>query len=496
MIVENLLQRFMSSSLTIISEPGEKKSCGSVTLNVLNQRSVLGAEQFRGKAAIVTLGCAKNQVDSEVMLGVLRNNGYEIVNDLEQADVAIVNTCGFLESSVQESIDCVLDVARLKETARLRRLIVAGCMVERFKGDIRTALPEVDNFVGLDDILNVHKVLDDGSSVKDLLSDAARPYFLYDESAPRQLASLPHFAYVKVSEGCDRPCTFCVIPRIRGEMRSRPIPSIVSEIKQLGVQGVKEVNLVAQDLTSYGKDIKEGNLAALLRQIDQAEAVDWVRLLYAYPIGIDEELLRTIVECKSICNYLDLPLQHSSENVLKLMKRPVGRYGARKIVEFINNVAPEINLRTTFIVGFPGETEQDIKDLEDFVSAGYFSSVGVFTYSREEGTPSYDLPNQVPEEEKALRRERIMKAQQDVIEETLEGYVGQTLPVLVEGLHEETDLLMVGRAEFQAPEVDGSVIINDIEGSTDNFDNVPQGQIRLVKITDISGYDLIGTLIS
>lgn len=486
----------MAPSLRIIKEGNqEAASCGvSVNVSDIKDRGV-DYKAYQGNVALVTLGCAKNQVDSEVMLGVLESNGFQIVNDVAMADVAIVNTCGFLESSINESIDCVLEISKLKESGRLRRLIVAGCMVERFKGDIRTALPEVDSFVGLDDILNIANAAG-GSEMKDLFNSAARPYFLYDDSMPRRLSTLSHMAYVKVSEGCDRPCTFCIIPKIRGAMRSRSIESVVSEIKMLGQQGVKEVNLVAQDLTSYGKDRKPEDLKSLLRAIDKERSVAWVRLLYAYPVGIDEELLKLIVELPSIANYLDLPLQHSSENVLKLMQRPIGRYAAKNIIRFIRDTAPEIKMRTTFIVGFPGETEEDIQDLENFVREGHFSSVGVFTYSREEGTPSYDLEGHISEKEKNSRRERVMLAQQEGLENRMNGYIGQTIEVLVEGHHEETDLLLSGRAEFQAPEVDGSVIINDIEGvDLENIDESQYiGKILPVTITEVNGYDLIGKL--
>jgi ribosomal protein S12 methylthiotransferase len=485
----------MAGSLKIVKDDGTvAEACGTSQMLPI-EGDGLDLKSYRGNVALVTLGCAKNQVDSEVMLGVLESNGFQIVNDVTNADVAIVNTCGFLESSINESIDCVLDISKLKETGRLRRLIVAGCMVERFKGDIRKALPEVDSFVGLDDILNIANAAG-GTEMKDLFNAAARPYFLYDDSMPRKLSTQKHTAYVKVSEGCDRPCTFCIIPKIRGAMRSRGIDSVVSEIKMLGSQGVKEINLVAQDLTSYGKDRKGEDLKALLKAIDGAGSVSWVRLLYAYPIGIDQELLELVSGLPSICNYLDLPLQHSSEDVLRLMQRPVGRYAARNIIKFIKEKAPSIKMRTTFIVGFPGETEKDIADLENFVSEGHFTSVGVFTYSKEEGTPSYDLKGHISEEEKAARRERIMLAQQSVVEKNLAQYIGKTIDVIVEGGHEETDLLLCGRAEFQAPEVDGSVIINDIEGA--DIENLSEesyiGKILPVTITEVNGYDLIGKL--
>jgi ribosomal protein S12 methylthiotransferase len=462
-------------------------------MNVGPDKLVQAPEHFRGRAAVVTLGCAKNQVDSEVMLGVFKNAGYEIVSELPLADVVVVNTCGFLESAIKESIDCILEVGELKKNARLRKLLVAGCLVERYQGDLRSALPEVDAFISIDDILKVGEVA--AGELHDLLHQGSRPYFLYDDTMPRFLATKRHMAYVKISEGCDRPCTFCIIPRLRGAHRSRSIDSVVREVRELGAQGVREVNLVAQDLTSFGRDHGQAALPQLLKALDESAAVDWIRLLYAYPIGIDEELLRTIQQGKHIAKYLDLPLQHASESVLKEMKRPLGRFSPKNIVEFIRTTAPEIALRTTFIVGFPGETEADVAELEAFVAAGHFSSVGVFTYSQESGTPAAELSGQVAEKEKVKRRERIMLAQQKVHENRMRALEGKTVRVLLEGSHEETDLLVVGRSEFQAPDVDGTILINDFAPEVD-LANLEVGDFGLVQITETAGYDLVGTLLS
>jgi ribosomal protein S12 methylthiotransferase len=472
---------------------GEAKSCSTVAVNITEPRQLESGKAFAGRAAIVTLGCAKNQVDSEVMIGVLRNTGFEIVSDLSHADVAVVNTCGFLESAVKESVDCVLELSELKKSGSLRRLLVAGCMVERYKGDIRKALPEVDSFIALDGLLSVGQAaLGADESLRDILHEGARPYFLYDETMPRHLASAPHTAYVKVSEGCNRPCAFCIIPQIRGAMRSRSVESIAREVQALGAQGVREINLVAQDLTAFGTDTNGGKLVDLLRAIDATKAIKWARLLYAYPVGVDDELLRAIVELPSICNYLDVPLQHSSERVLKSMKRPVGRFGSRRFVEYVRSSAPEIKLRTTFIVGFPGETEEDIKDLESFVADGHFESVGVFTYSPEQGTDAYGMDDQISEKEKRARRDRVMLAQQKVRVARNQEYIGKRLEVLVEGPHEETDMLLAGRTYFQAPEVDGNVLINDV---VEGLGEIPAGHLGQVEITEISGYDLVGTLV-
>ncbi len=479
----------MAKTLSIIKEAVQ--ACdATLAANRPKQKSPTPKSYpFRGRAAVVTLGCAKNQVDSELMLGALAGRGFEIVSDINRADVAVVNTCGFLQSAVKESIDCVLELSELKKSGQLRKLIVAGCAVERYKTEIQAALPEADSFLALDDLLKVAEVA--GGEFENVLDSAARPYLLYDESNPRVLSTASHTAYLKIAEGCNRPCTFCIIPQIRGEFRSRSIDSLLAEVKQLAARDVKEINLVAQDLSAFGNDRKGPNLTALLRAIDKQGLIPWVRLLYAYPIGIEKELLSAIVELPSVCEYLDLPLQHVSEALLKVMKRPLGRFSPRSIAEFIKSEAPTIALRTTFIVGFPGETEQDISELEQFISEGYFSSLGVFTYSPEIGTPAAQLDKQIPAKEKKIRRERLMQAQQKVVRAQLKKLKGQVLPVLLEGVHQDTDLLLQARTRFQAPEVDGVVLINDFAGP----ELKPQpGHIGQVEITGFAGYDLIGTL--
>lgn len=451
-------------------------------LSILDERPKINIVDapYKGNASIVTLGCAKNQVDSEIMLGALKNSGFEITNDLNQAEVVIVNTCGFLESSIKESIDCVLDVAELRNTGRLRKLIVAGCMVERFKGDLRESLPEVDHFLTPDQLLLAAKAAEGG--FVEVLDQAARPYFLYTEEMPRILSTASHYAYVKISEGCNRPCTFCAIPGIRGKMRSRSIDSIFKEVQSLAGYGVREVNLVAQDLTAFGQDNNE-SLVALLEKLELVDELSWIRLLYTYPLGITQELVSRIKASSKVVPYVDIPLQHSSEKVLRDMKRPIGQYSPRSIVERLEG----LKVRTTFIVGFPGETEEDVEDLASFIKESRFSSVGIFTYSKEAGTPSFHLPNHVPQKEKDRRRDYLMKVQKEIVDEVNSSYVGQVLQVMFEGEHEESELLLSGRANFQAPEVDGQIIINELLGE------MPKpGQIIPVEITEASGYDLIG----
>jgi ribosomal protein S12 methylthiotransferase len=455
-------------------------------------RRAVSGNDFMGRAAVVTLGCAKNHVDSEVMLGVLADAGYELTRDVSAAEVVIINTCSFLQSAVKESIDTILEISELKKKGQVRKVIVAGCLVERYKqGELTESLPEVDAFIGNDDIPRVAEVA--GGQLATVLSEAARPYFIYNENTPRRVATPGSYAYVKISEGCNRPCTFCIIPKIRGAMRSRSIDSIVKEVGGLAAQGFNEMNLVAQDSTAYGTDTKAGNLAALLRALDAAQPNVWHRLMYAYPVGVDAELLNTILELPSVCNYIDIPLQHSSEAVLKSMQRPLGKFSPRKIVEFMKATAPKIDIRTTFIVGYPGETEQDVADLEHFISQGYFTNVGVFCYSPEPGTPAAEMAGQVPQKERTARRKALMAAQQQVVKRQLKALVGSTMPVLVEGPHPESDLLLQARTQFQAPEVDGTIMVNDVAHELTLNSVVTKG-FGMVKITGVKGYDLVGTL--
>jgi len=484
----------MVRGLKIVDQSQGSNSCGpggayNTQGTVMNIPGVKPSE-FKGRVAVVTLGCAKNRVDSEVMLGSFMKSGFEIVTSPSEADVILVNTCSFLESSVKESIDAILEVSEFKTKGRCRQILVAGCLVERYREELLNTMPEVDRFVSIDDISKVGDIA--SGQFNSLIERAARPYFLYDDTLPRYLSTKTHTAYVKISEGCNRPCTYCIIPKIRGAMRSRDLDSVVREVSDLGQRGVREINLIAQDLTSYGLDKKGPKLVDLLRAIDKEKAVEWVRLLYAYPVGTDDELLRAIVDLPSVVEYLDIPLQHSSEEVLKAMKRPTGQFSARKITEKIRTVAPQIAIRTTFIVGFPGETEKDIDDLESFIKEGHFTNLGVFTYSPEPGTPSHDMAGQIPQKIKEARRARLMLAQREVVQKKLDTFIGQELQTLVEGTHEDTDLLLSGRSRFQAPEIDGTIIINEF---AEGLEGIKPGQIGTVKVTEVAGYDLVGTLV-
>ncbi|HMO18623.1 MAG TPA: 30S ribosomal protein S12 methylthiotransferase RimO [Oligoflexia bacterium] len=458
--------------------------------------SPVDARNFSGTVAFVTLGCSKNTVDSEVMMGVLSQKGYVPVEDISVADLIVVNTCAFLESAVKEGIDTILDVSRYKTEGRCRRLVVAGCMVERYRAELALSLPEVDMFISTDEIL---KVGDEDSTAGHTFDEARRPYFLYDDQAPRVLSTGSHTAYVKIAEGCNRPCAFCIIPKIRGSFRSRARDSVIRECSGLISQGVRELNLVAQDLTAYGTDF-EGNrgiiseLPGLLSGICEANRdLDfWLRLYYAYPIGLSEELLKMISCYPQICNYLDLPLQHISHAVLKRMQRPLGEKGTRALIDTIRSSSPELVLRTTFVVGFPGETDQDIRQLEDFIREGHFTHVGIFTYSQEKEAKAFSFDQQVDDEVKNERRDHLMGVQQEVLSKKLNSYVGKTQRVIFEGLHPESDMLYQARSEWQGPDADGIIIINDCEENFPASEMI--GKFIEVEITDVAGYDLLGSV--
>lgn len=457
---------------------------------------------FAGNVALVTLGCAKNLVDSEVMLGSLVTRGFQPVAEPDRADLIVVNTCAFLESAVEEGIDTILEMAKLKKTGRCRQLVVAGCMVERYRADLLESLPEVDQFISTDEL---HKVGELSETTEECFSAARRPYFLYDETMPRLRSTASHTAYLKIAEGCDRPCAFCIIPKIRGSFRSRAIDSVVREATSLLQDGVKELNLVAQDLTAYGSDFSAGRarsrLPELLHNLGKAsEQTFWTRLLYAYPIGVNEELIRLIIESPHICNYLDLPLQHISHDVLKRMRRPLGERNTRALIEQVRTIAPQLALRTTFIVGFPGETDEDVESLRQFVSEGHFTHVGVFTYSQESESDAYHYDNQVPDELKEARRALIMEEQKKIVEARSSALIGKKVRVLIDGLHEESDMFLSSRAEWQGPETDGEVIINDVNDELRNAEGEIDvdrlaGKFGEVEITAAVDYDLVGTLV-
>jgi ribosomal protein S12 methylthiotransferase len=446
------------------------------------------------KVGFVSLGCPKNLVDSEVMMGTLAEAGYQITNNAEDADTVVVNTCGFIESAKQESIDAILEATTLKAEGKAKRVVVAGCLVERYRDDLIKELPEVDAFIGTSQVADILKAADDRFDAKQLtitrIGNKSATY-LYDEYTPRLRATQSHTAFIKIAEGCDRPCAFCSIPSMRGSFRSRRFGSIIEEARTLASQGVKEVVLIAQDSSRYGEDLGEVDLLAqLIRALGEIEQLEWVRVMYAYPTHISDAFLAAIAETPKAVKYLDMPLQHASRNVLKLMKRGGNRESLERLITRVRERVPGITIRTTFITGFPGETDDDFAELMAFVRNCRFDNVGVFTYSDEEGTPAFDLPNKVDPKIAKKRRDLLMKEQSKISGQLNRSKVGNTYKVMFEGLSEESDLLFQGRFEGQTQEIDGYVLINDMP---ENFE--PQiGEVYKVRITDAHAYDLVGEI--
>src|SRR4051812_9866232 len=397
------------------------------------------------KVGFISLGCPKNLVDSEVMMGQLKHSGYQLTANAEEADTIVVNTCGFIDSAKKESIDTILEAAQLKATGKARRLVVAGCLVERYRDELKAAMPEVDAFIGTSQINEILAVCDPNTNTRSLpvvpLGNQTATY-LYDESTPRILATPSHYAFVKIAEGCDRPCAFCFIPQMRGHFRSRRFGSIVAEAQQLAEEGVKELILVAQDSSRYGEDLgKVDALAHLMRELSHTEGIDWVRVMYTYPTHISDAFLDVLATEPKAVKYLDMPLQHASANVLKLMKRGGNRLSLERLIERVRTRVPGIAIRTTFITGFPGETEEDFEELLTFVRNVEFDRVGVFTYSDEEGTPAFDLPNKVDPRTAKRRRTRLMKEQARISRKRNRARIGSTVRVLFEGESKESELL-------------------------------------------------------
>lgn len=446
------------------------------------------------KVGFVSLGCPKNLVDSEVMMGQLAEAGYEITNNADEADTVVVNTCGFIESAKQESIEAILEATRLKQNGRANRVIVAGCLVERYRDDLMKELPEVDAFIGTSQVNDILKAADEEFDAKELtispIGNKSATY-LYDEYTPRLRATESHTAFIKIAEGCDRPCAFCSIPSMRGSFRSRRFGSIIEEARNLAKQGVREVVLIAQDSSRYGEDLGEVDaLAALIRALGEIEDLKWVRVMYAYPTHISDAFLAALAETSKVVKYLDMPLQHASRNVLKLMKRGGTRESLEKLIRRVREKVPGVAIRTTFITGFPGETEEDFDELMKFVQNCRFDNLGVFTYSDEEGTPAFDLPDKVDAKLAKQRRNRLMKEQARISKQLNKAKIGNTYSVMFEGISKESDLLFQGRFESQAQDIDGYILINDMpEGFEPKV-----GAIYDVKITEAHEYDLVGAI--
>ena len=460
------------------------------------------------KIGFVSLGCPKNLVDGEVMLGMAQQAGHELTNDASSADVLVVNTCAFIDSAKQESIDAILEMAQLKETGNCTRLIVTGCLGERYRDELKKEIPEIDAVLGtgeVDQILGAIGTM--GSPVPEARTGAVPltfhskspavrsapvvapelPTYLYDADTPRLLTTPKHFAYVKVAEGCDYTCAFCIIPTLRGKFRSRDAASIVREARRLAERGVKELLLISQDTTFYGIDKGErGALARLLRELNEVDGLEWIRLLYLYPTTITDDVLKAMAECEKVCRYIDLPLQHASAAVLKRMRRPGDRRTYDKLLARIRGTVPDVTLRTTLIVGFPGETDEEFAELEGFVGDTGFDHVGVFTYSHEEGTRAFAMTDDVPAAVKRRRRNALMSRQKRIVAAAQKAKIGREVAVLIDGPSSEHELVLQGRLMGQAPEIDPVVFLTDCDPSL-----VGAGDLIRARIVGAKGYDLL-----
>lgn len=435
----------------------------------------------------ISLGCPKNRVDSEVMLGLLSEAGYTICDAPETADILLVNTCGFIQPAVEEAIDTIMELIAVKERHPGSRLVVCGCLVQRYGQALCRELPEVDLFIGTDTFRNIVTYLADRTNRAPHFHVAA-PSYVMDSQTPRLLSTPSHRAYLKITEGCSNKCAYCMIPSIRGPLRSRAIADIVQEVKELDSQGIKELTLVGQDLTAYGRDLRSGPaLHQLLEQLIEHSAIPWLRLLYLYPGRLSDELLALMAAEERLLNYLDIPLQHVAEGVLKRMRRPFGKHHLHALIERIRTKVPTAAIRTTFMVGFPGESDADVEEIADFLRTYRLHNVGVFTYSNEEGCAAEQLNDQIDEQVKQDRADYLMGIQSQIATEINQGYVGQELEVLVEGVSQETELLLEGRSRFQAAEIDGCVYIAD--------GHCNSGDLVTVKITEAHPYDLVGHIV-
>lgn len=446
------------------------------------------SETVKQKVSMVSLGCPKNLVDAEVMLGVLSKEQYEITTDEKDADVIIVNTCSFIKEAKQESIDAILDLAERKHDGRCHTLIVSGCLPQRYQEELALELPEVDIFIGTGDYPRIAEILAEKGGTEGQLRYVGDPDYIYDESLPRLNSSPSWYSYLKIGEGCSNCCSYCIIPQLRGAYRSRPLDALVAEAEKLVARGVKEINVISQDITRYGSDLEDGStLETLIRRLAAIDGLRWIRLLYAYPDGITDSLIELIRDEPKVCKYLDIPIQHISDPVLKAMKRRSSEQQIRDLIAKLRSRIPGIALRTSLIVGFPGETFEDFSSLMQFVEQTHFDRLGVFCYSKEEGTPAAELPEQVSERVKRERYRKLMRAQGRLSFRRNRALIGQTEQVVVEGYSEETELLLKGRSSRQAPDIDGQVYIT--AGTAD------VGDIVTIRITDSSDYDLIGEIV-
>ena len=482
------------------------------------------------KIGFLSLGCPKNLVDGEVMLGIARDAGHEITTDADGAEVLVVNTCAFIDSAKQESIDAILEMAARKKDGNCSRLVVTGCLAERYRDELKREIPEIDAVLGTGEVPNILEAIgsaDRGAQVAgrspsanglaggplplhffskrptSVSRPATRdprpatcdprpptiPNYLYDADTPRLLTTPKHFAYVKVGEGCDYTCAFCIIPTLRGSYRSRTRESILREARALAERGVRELLLISQDTTFFGIDRGErGALARLLRELNDIDGLEWIRLLYLYPTTITDDVLEAMAECDKVCRYIDLPLQHASPDVLKRMRRPGNRRTYDRLLGRIRDRVPGVTLRTTLIVGFPGETDQDFAELDGFVADTQFDHVGVFTYSHEEGTRAFDLADDVPPAVKRRRRNALMTRQKRIVARAQKQRIGSEVRVLIDGPAPEHELVVQGRIEGQAPEIDPVVYLTDCDATA-----MHAGDLIRARIVGARGYDLLAS---
>ncbi|MBM6691053.1 30S ribosomal protein S12 methylthiotransferase RimO [Fusobacterium mortiferum] len=440
------------------------------------------------KLALISLGCSKNLVDSEHYLGILsKRKGMELTSEIPEADIVIVNTCGFIGDAKEESIQTILEVSEFKETGNLKKIIVAGCLAQKYSEEILKELPEVDAVIGTGDVDKIEKVVDEILAGKKAV-ETKNMTFLANANTDRVLTTAPHTAYLKISEGCNRACTYCIIPQMRGRLRSRSIEDIVEEAKRLVASGVREINLLAQETTEYGIDLYgDKKLAALMKELCKIEGLKWLRTYYMHPEYVTDELIEVMKSEDKICKYFDVPIQHVSDNILRNMARAKNGEQVKSVLNRIRKAIPDATIRTTLIVGFPGETEENFQELKEYVREFEFDYAGVFKYSREEDTVAYNLPDQVPEEIKERRYAELVNLQSEIAERKNRRFLGQEIEVMIDGVSSESEYLLEGRTRGQALEIDGKVLTTD--------GTARPGEIVKVKVEQNFEYDFVGPIV-
>lgn len=438
------------------------------------------------KIALESLGCSKNLVDAEIMMGILNKKGYKLIGNFEEADIIIVNTCGFIESAKQESIETILEFAALKETGNLKLLVVTGCLAQRYSDELKTEIPEIDAIVGTGSYQNIDEIMDNLQKENKVVS-LNDIEVVYNEELPRYVSTPTYMAYLKIGEGCDNHCTYCIIPKLRGKYKSRKMEDIIKEAKNLASRGVKELVVIAQDTTKYGCDLYgEEKFPELLKELSNIEGLKWIRIMYSYPESITEELVQVIKEHDNICNYFDMPIQHASNRILKLMNRNTTKEDILSKIEMIRKNIPDATLRTTIITGFPGETEDDFKELIEFAKTVEFDRLGAFAYSREENTAADKLPDHIEDSVKVQRRDALMMVQQEISQKLNNKKIGNIYEVLIEEQIE--DSVYIGRTKGDAEEIDSIVYVKSL-------DELKVGDFVEVKINSALEYDLMGDVV-